>query len=158
MYENIAECNTINYVHQEKIKYFIVLIGTIFLLTINMCDRGRTITHLQISWFHTQVYNNGRDGISNHQPHECLLSRLIRRRSEKTSKLHVTGFCAGNSLMTGEFPAQIASNAEYVSNWWRHHGLVRIPLYARSPRPVLDAQPWADHQCSFVAEDSLHHG
>ena len=23
---------------------------------------------------------------------------------------------------TGEFPAQIASNAENVSIWWRHHG------------------------------------
>ena len=44
--------------HQEKNKYFIVLIGTIFLLTINMCDRGRTITHLQISRFHTQVWYN----------------------------------------------------------------------------------------------------
>ena len=43
--------------HQEKMKYFI-LIGTIFLLTINMCDRGRTITHLQISRFHTQVWYN----------------------------------------------------------------------------------------------------
>ena len=37
---------------------FIVLIGTIFLLTINMCHRGRTITHLQISRFHTQVWYN----------------------------------------------------------------------------------------------------
>ena len=34
------------------------MIGTIFLLTINMCDRGRTITHLQISRFHTQVWYN----------------------------------------------------------------------------------------------------
>ena len=34
------------------------LIGTIFLLTINMCDRGRTITHLQIPRFHTQVWYN----------------------------------------------------------------------------------------------------
>ena len=42
--------------HQEKIKYFIVLICTIFLLTINMCDRGRRITHLQILRFHTQVW------------------------------------------------------------------------------------------------------
>ena len=42
--------------YQEKIKYFIDLIGTIFLLTINMCDRGRMITHLQISRFHTQVW------------------------------------------------------------------------------------------------------
>ena len=29
----------------------------------------------------------------------------------------------GNSPMTGEFPAQRANNAEYVSIWWRHHGL-----------------------------------
>ena len=35
--------------------------------------------------------NNGRDGVSNHQPHYCLLNRLFRRRSKKTSKLRVTG-------------------------------------------------------------------
>ena len=39
----------------------------------------------------------------------------------KTSKLRVTGLCVGNSPLTGEFPAQIASNAENVSIWWRHH-------------------------------------
>ena len=39
----------------------------------------------------------------------------------KTSKLRVTGLCAGNSPGTGEFPAQMASNAENVSIWWRHH-------------------------------------
>ena len=44
---------------QEKVKHFVVVIGTIFLLTINMCDRGRTITHLQIPRFHTQVWYNG---------------------------------------------------------------------------------------------------
>ena len=32
------------------------------------------------------------------------------------------GLCAGNSSVTGEFPAQRASNAENVSIWWRHHG------------------------------------
>ena len=26
--------------------------------TINMCDRGRTITHMQIPQFHTQVWYN----------------------------------------------------------------------------------------------------
>ena len=31
---------------------------------------------------------------------------------KKTSKLRVTGLCAGNSTVTGEFPAQRASNAE----------------------------------------------
>ena len=56
-----------------------------------------------------------RDGVSNHQPHDCLLNGLFRRRSKKTSKLHVTGLCVGNSPVTGEFPAQRASNAENVS-------------------------------------------
>ena len=65
--------------------------------------------------------HNGRDSVSNHQPHDCLLNRLFRRRSKKTSKLRVTGLCVGNSTGTGEFPAQMASNAENVSIWWRHH-------------------------------------
>ena len=43
-----------------------------------------------------------------------------RRRSKKTSKLRVTGLCAGNSPMTVKFPSQRASNAENVSIWWRH--------------------------------------
>ena len=40
--------------------------------------------------------------------------------NKKTSKLRVTGLCEGNSPVTGEFPAQRASNAENVSIWWRH--------------------------------------
>ena len=71
-----------------------------------------------------QWRHNGRDSFSNHQPHECLLDRLIRCRSKKTSKLRVTGLCARNSPETNEFPAQRASNAETVSIWWRHHYLV----------------------------------
>ena len=67
--------------------------------------------------------HNEPDGVSNHQPHDCLLNRLFGHRSKKTSKLHVTGLCAGNSPETGEFPAQMASNAENVSTWWRHHEL-----------------------------------
>ena len=51
-----------------------------------------------------------------------LLNRLFKLRSKKTSKLLVTGFCAGNSPVTGEFPAQMASDAENISIWWRHHG------------------------------------
>ena len=41
--------------------------------------------------------HNGHDGVSNHQPHGCLLNRLFGRRSKKTSKLRVTGLCARNS-------------------------------------------------------------
>ena len=49
-----------------------------------------------------------------------------RRRSKKTPKLRVTGLCEGNSPVTGEFPAQRASNAENVSIWWRHHDRARL--------------------------------
>ena len=74
--------------------------------------------HIRISlqWRHNEPVC-----VSNHQPHDCLLNRLFRRRSKETSKRRVTGLCAGNSPGTGEFPAQRASNAENVSIWWRHH-------------------------------------
>ena len=62
-----------------------------------------------------QWRHNGRDGVSNHQPHDCLLNRLFGRRSKKTSKLRVTGLCAGKTPGTGEVPAQLASNAKNVS-------------------------------------------
>ena len=75
------------------------------------------ISACTIQWRH-----NGCDGVSDHQPHECLLNRF-RRRSNKTSKLYVTGLCVGNSPVTGEFPTQRANNAENVSIWWRHHEL-----------------------------------
>ena len=68
--------------------------------------------------------HNDHAGVSNHQSHGCLLNRLFRRKSKKTSKLRVTGHCAGNSPGTGEFPAQMASYAENVSIWWRHHALI----------------------------------
>ena len=48
--------------------------------------------------------HNERDGVSNHQSHDCLLNRLFRRRSKETSKLRVTGLCVGNSPVTVEFP------------------------------------------------------
>ena len=65
--------------------------------------------------------HNDHAGVSNLQPPGCLLNRLFRRKSKKTSKLRVTGLCAGNSPGTGEFSAQMASYAENVSIWWRHH-------------------------------------
>ena len=74
-----------------------------------------------VSIWSLQWRHNDHDGVSNHQPHDCLLNRLCRRRSKKTSKLRVTGLCVGNPPVTGEFPAQRASNAKNVSIWRRHH-------------------------------------
>ena len=58
---------------------------------INMASYSR-YSFETLLWRH-----NGRDNVSNHQPHDGLLSRLFRRRSKKPSKIHVTGLCAGNS-------------------------------------------------------------
>ena len=44
-----------------------------------------------------------------------------QRKHQSTTKFHVTGICAGNSPVTGEFPTQMSSNVENVSIWWRHH-------------------------------------
>ena len=63
-----------------------------------------------LKWRH-----NEHDDVSKHQHHDCSHNRLFRRRSKKTSKFRVTGLCARISPMTGEFPAQRASNAESVS-------------------------------------------
>ena len=66
-----------------------------------------------------QWRHNGQDGVSNHQPHDCLLNRLFKRRSKKSPKLRATGRGPVNS------PAQRASNAENVSIWWRRHVVPR---------------------------------
>ena len=78
---------------------------------------------LPLQWRH-----NDRVDVSNHQPNS-LLKCLFRRRSKKTSKLCVIGLCAWNSLVTGGFPAQRASNAENVSIWWRHHDKMSYESY-----------------------------
>ena len=83
-------------------------------------------TEMLNKMFSLRWRHNDHDGVSIHQPHHCLLNRLFGRRSKKTSKLRVTGHCAGKSPETGEFPAQMASNAENVSIWWRHHVIYRM--------------------------------
>ena len=64
-------------------------------------------THVYKHWLWTFIYSlqwhhNGRDGVWNHQPYDCLRNRLFRRRSKKTSKPRVTGLCAGKSPVTGD--------------------------------------------------------
>ena len=50
-----------------------------------------SFTIISLRWRH-----NDHNGISNHQPHHCLFNCLFGRTSKKTSKLRVTGLCAGN--------------------------------------------------------------
>ena len=96
------------------------------------------MTSLCLIFFPLQWRHNERDGVSNHQTHDCLLNRLFRRRSKKTSKPRVTGLCVGNSSVTGGFPSQRVSNAENVSIWWLHpaHTLhkIRVLLQLRGTK------------------------
>ena len=88
-------------------------------------ERSHMIDELHIFLLPSQWRHNEHDCVSNHLPHVTIVYSTVysRCRSKKTSKLHVTGLCVGNSPNTGEFPAQMASNAEYVFIWWRHHDL-----------------------------------
>ena len=113
----------------QRGKWFIFKTKTEF--GINIDYIGLTLilisTSIPLQWRH-----NGRNGVSNHHPHVCLLNRLFRCRSKKTSKPRVTGLCVGYSPGTGEFPAQMASNAENVSIWWRRHATAHIYEYIHS--------------------------
>ena len=90
------------------------------------CWRSYKKSWLCVIFGALQWHHNERDGVSSHQHHDCLLNRLFRRKSKKTSNLRVTGLCVcgrwGDSPMTDELSAQRASNPENVSIWWRHHG------------------------------------
>ena len=87
----------------------------------------KVCTHfsLPLNWLALRWQHNEGDGVSNHQPPDCSLKRLFRRRSKKPLKLCVTGLCAWNSPVIGEFPTQRTSNAKNVSIWWRHHCEIR---------------------------------
>ena len=46
---------------------------------------------------------------------------FIQAQTKKNIKAPRHWLCPGNSLLTIEFPAEMAGNAENVSIWWRHH-------------------------------------
>ena len=104
----------------------------------NMCDQI-TIGYSDASSFAFDHYNDviERDGVSDNQPHDCLLNRLFRHKSKKTSRLRVIGFCAGNSPETGDFPAQRTSNAGNGSIWWRHHAKCQTSKNVCSSLPYM---------------------
>ena len=118
--------------HWSTFNYIVFLFLSSSLSTLDNLKRTILSNILMEQWrilnIHTPPLHwrhNGRDCVSNHQPYNCLLNGLFGRRSKKTSKLRVTGLCEGNSPGTGEFPAQMASYAENVSIWWRHH----VPIW-----------------------------
>ena len=78
------------------------VITALFIYVMNACARWDSWVKIPVAlsmcftdtlqWRH-----NDHGGLSNHQSRGCLLNCLFRRRWKKTSKLRVTGLCAGNS-------------------------------------------------------------
>ena len=59
--------------------------------------KARSIGSFSLLCKPLQRRHDERDDVSNHQRLDCLLNRLFRPRSKKTSKLRGTGLCEGNS-------------------------------------------------------------
>ena len=94
-YGKISQCITTT--KHSKAKTVCIFLG---IYCRYLCQKFAT-TVMALRWRHNEL-----DGVSDHQPHDCLLNLLFRRRSKKISKLRVTGLCVVNSPWTGEFPAQ----------------------------------------------------
>ena len=116
MAKHIVKC--IIYVCPYK-RLWIVWRKELWYWSVMHCFVKKESPSMSLLWCH-----NEHDGVST----ACLLSCLFRWRSKKTSKFRITGLCEGNSLVTGEFPTQRASNAESVSIWRRHCGILSIIL------------------------------
>ena len=50
--------------------------------------------------------------------YSTICSGVDQRKHQSSASL---AFFVGNLPVTGEFPAQMASNAENVYIWWRYH-------------------------------------
>ena len=75
----------------------------------NDCNSKRPILpyYAVYSFVTLQWRHNGHGSVSNHEPNNCLLNHLFRRKYKKISKLRVTGLCAENSPGTSDFPGQV---------------------------------------------------
>ena len=112
-----------------------------------------------------QLRHNERDDVSNYQPQNCLLNRLFRRRSKKTSKLRITGLCVGNSLANSLVTTGLSAMLALVKwihcwlvdylqcwppvrliHWWLMVSLHRVPVMWKvfpSHKVIMCIQQWS---------------
>ena len=77
-------------------------------------------------------------------------STVIQAQIKGNTKAPRHWLCEGNSPVTGEFPAQMASNAENISIWWRHHELPEIFT------PLSDFHWFHDCRCTVYPMTRPH--
>ena len=108
---------------------------------------------LPLHWRH-----NDHDSVSNHQPHGCLLNRIFRRRSTKTSKLRVTGLCVGkspgpvNSPHKGPVTRKIFPFDEVIMSSPSFSSTPSLsPSCLRHRNRQHQCLPWLHHQMEIVS-------
>ena len=110
-------------------------------------------------FFSLQWRQNGRDSVSNHQPRECLLSRLIRHISKKTSKLRVTGLCVGNSPgpMNSPHEGPVARKMfpfdDVIMLWTKWSALHHVDVWQHQYKPGLTH--WGRDKMVAVSQTTL---
>ena len=70
-----------------RVVYFVIVVVSVAVSDV----RGTSFTNMVYLRLSLQWRHNDHNGVSNHQPHGCLLKRLFRRRSKKISKIRVAG-------------------------------------------------------------------
>ena len=91
---------------------------------------------LSLHWRH-----NGCDGVPNHQPHDCLLNRSFRRRSEKTSKIRVTSLC-GDRWILRTNSQQRGRCFHFHPMWWVVLVVVGNRDLISNTNCIVDFQLW----------------
>ena len=98
-------------------------------------NHQRILSLETLQWRHKE-----RDGVSNHQLYDCLLNRLLRRKSKKTPKIRVTGLSEGNSPVTkGQWRGKCF---HLMTSSWRnaHHfftGNIFKCIFAKEDMPII---------------------
>ena len=78
--------------------YWHVFLGSLWWLLLRVF-RIAFNNFVSLQWCH-----NERNGVWNHRRLDCLLNRLFRRKSKKSSKLRVTSLCEGNPPLPVDSP------------------------------------------------------
>ena len=119
---------------QVKHRYIMVIVITCYSRTLSISYLPLHF-HISLCWYHMACRAGG--AYSDYYPHYCDVIMSTVRLNSPASRLFTQPFIqtqikenfkasrhwplCGEFTGTGKFPAQMASNAENVSIWWRHH-------------------------------------
>ena len=136
-----------NYLHGHVVQHVGIFLAHLFVGKNIMSIELSCHQNNQPSLAHDIIQLNYSDVIMSAMAFQTTCPTIVystiysRRRSNKASKLHVTGLCEWYSPVTGEFPSQRASNVGNVSIWWRHNV---YSVHITSPKTIMSWRPAGD--------------